>query len=299
METGKVDRKFVDLADDAFETFLHQKYGKYPQIPDCTNLQEFLEESSAFDMPPAERLRRWAIYLDERGHGMDVHQKWNLLRNTYAYAAELDRADVLVLKSWGVSSRRCAQREQAPILKREMFADAERAYASAIELAPNDADIAYHLGYTIYTNPDSNVQDALSWFRKAVSLDSSHAMAWLYVGHCLQDMRDWRGALEAYLKVDQEALARAWPIWRTNNVRMMIGYCNLKMGQHADALKIFSQLLDELERISVAGEDPWDHFASFQELIEAASGDLRGQLYDKAQKYIPDFDSDNTRAHVT
>jgi len=108
-------------------------------------------------------------------------------------------------------------------------------------------------------------------------------MAQLYLGHCYHDDGLWREALDAYSGVNQEQLARDWPHWRTVKLREQIAFCCLKCGLRDDAIGRFQEVLSEYETIE--SDQVWELGAP-DELVEAATGELRAELYDRTRACI-------------
>jgi hypothetical protein len=52
-------------------------------------------------------------------------------------------------------------------------------------------------------------------------------------------------------------------------------------------MMIVFRILDDLRKIVESSEDLWKHFCSFDRHVEAASGDMKSGLFDKAAKYVP------------
>jgi tetratricopeptide (TPR) repeat protein len=270
---------------DLVESFVDSRRSSLRDL----DLLEYIRETDEVDSSPAERLRQLAIYLDENAIGPDEEYSWPLVRRIYERASEIDPGDALVLNSWGISALMAAHRQADPALRKELLVEAGDVQQRAWEIDPANADVAYARGLALYEDHSRGLDEALGWFRRAVSLKHDHAMAQMYIGHCRQDVEDWRGALQAYLDVDQGALAREWPQWRLYDLKMMIGSCYLKLHNRDAALEVFSRILDDLQKIVESGEDPWEHFGSFDKLVDAASGDMKIELFDRAAKYVPQF----------
>jgi lipopolysaccharide biosynthesis regulator YciM len=141
----------------------------------------------------------------------------------------------------------------------------------------------YTLGINTYMNRKRAVNEAKQWFAAALERDASHMMAQLYLGHCCQDDRKWREALDSYSRVDQEQLARDWPRWRTEKLREQIAFCYLKCGLRDEAVLRFQEVLSVYEAVE---PDQALELAFPDELVEAATGELRAELYERAKACI-------------
>jgi tetratricopeptide (TPR) repeat protein len=260
-------------------------------LPDITDvdIERYLHDTEAYSTSASERLRQLAIYMSEHGKTGDPADDWAPLRKIYERAHELDPNDPSVLSSWGISATNYAKDADNENDRNSILADAEAAHKKAAALDPRNADIAYALGTTLYADKGRDVSEALQWFQRALELQSDHYMAQMYVGHCLQDMGKWKEALEAYLHVDQDMLAREWPAWRSAKLKAQIALCHLRVGARHAASEAFVKLLNDLEKIIERGDDPWDYFIDFNEIVDAATGELRSELFDRAAKLVPDL----------
>jgi tetratricopeptide (TPR) repeat protein len=86
------------------------------------------------------------------------------------------------------------------------FYGAEKALLKSIELAPERAELRFRLGEHLQSQ--KRWQEAATAYRKAIELSSSdpnssdlkssYAAAWLKLGECLQELRDYPGAADAF-----------------------------------------------------------------------------------------------------
>lgn len=225
-------------------------------------LQAFLDETAALEADGATRLRWLAIEVEN----FIFEHGWNDLRYIYLSASRGAPNDSGIHISWGVSATRWAEPWITPAFpdRIALTEEAEQHLLLALEMAPRSGRIAHTLGYLYYkhpareTSPEAAVDQAIDWFRRAIEWEPAHAMARLYLAHCHGDQGDWARAASTYAEVDLETLARDWPAWRATKCREQLAYCHARLGQTAEAMRQFHQLLDDAET--------WD-LETAQELI--------------------------------
>ena len=271
--------------------YLQQEFGSRQPIPDFIgpDLEGYLQRTAGFSLSAVERLRHLAIFLERKCSTGYPAKDWDAPRRVYDFGATIDPSDHALWWSRGITATHLAEIQGDPSLAdtrlaEELFAEGEAACRKALELAPGNAGILYSLGINNYMNPKRSVNQAKQWFAAALESDPGHCMARLYVGHCCQDDGNWREALDSYSRVDQEQLARDWPRWRTEKLREQIAFCCMKCGLREEAVRRFQEVLSVYEAIKP--DQVMIELASPNELVEAATGDLRAELYERTKACV-------------
>lgn len=278
---GQHERKLASCAPELLD-YLRREFGARHPLRDFggLDLENYLRRTNQFPVPAVERLRQLAIFLERECSTGISAEDWAVLRRVYDFGANLNSTDDALWWSRGIAATHLAEVESDPRLADELFADGEAACRKAFELAPGTAGILYSLGINAYMNRSRAVKEAKQWFAAAFERDPDHIMAQLYLGHCCHDDGQWREALDAYTGIDQEQLARDWPRWRAVKLREQIAFCCMKCGLRDDALRQFQEVLSVYEGIE---PDQVLELAFPDELVEAATGELRAELHNRTK----------------
>ncbi|MGH1386649.1 tetratricopeptide repeat protein [Kordia sp.] len=86
---------------------------------------------------------------------------------------------------------------------------------------------------------------AISFFEKSISADENYYMSNLYLGHCYQDLQQYKKAIYYYLKVDQNKLQEEFPLWRFVLLFELVGFCYWKIGKEDIGIKYFKKTHSE------------------------------------------------------
>lgn len=273
----------VDLLS-VFENINNDKNQNIAEL----DVNKYLKLVKDINLPLAEKLRQFAIYLEHNYIDDSAYEVWQKIKTFYNAASEQEPNNTTVLLSFGISATFYAEIENNPILQKEIFADGKKSLIKAIEMNPNDSNILYALGLNEYMNSNGDIDQALIWFQKAVTIDTNNYMAQLYVGHCHFDKKQWKNALEAFLKIDKEKLSLEWPRWRLHKLNELIAYCCAKIGQIETAIQVCSELLAIYESYN---KDNWQEELIYpDELVDIISTELKAFLYTRLCKCLKKLD---------
>ncbi|WP_433926119.1 hypothetical protein AB3662_24655 [Sorangium cellulosum] len=146
-------------------------------------LQRFLANTADAGLSRSERLRRLAVALESD----DFVDGWAGFRRIYEAAASEGPNDAWVFLSWGISADHAwLWRGQAVEERLQIWDDADRALARAVELSPDDADTLHAIGHLRYQHPTDDTGSgehadrALPWFVRAIEVNPHHGMAQLF-----------------------------------------------------------------------------------------------------------------------
>lgn len=232
-------------------------------------------------LPPAERLRRLAAFVDDR---WDVSRGWptDVLRAVHARV--YDRALAIDPTSASVWASRSLSAQWVAALGWSDDGDAALAVASAREAVRLDPELGWAwwvLGRALYDG-DGSLDEAHAAFDRAVRLDPDLGEAWRDRGHVDEDLGRWRDAIRGY----EGALQRLGdlPRWRRRHLLDHLACCRLRAGEHEAALTGFLDVLADAEAALAEDEDPCLGPAAElrdeppERLFEAADGALRDAL---------------------
>lgn len=269
------------------------------------SIRGFLDQTSDLKEPTASRLRRLAIRLENE----PFERGWVGLRTLYQAAATADPSDPLVMHSWGISAQTWMQGRTTESLedRRTIADESERVLVIALDLAPRTPCVAHSLGLLFYDHPerpsdeDAYLAKAELWFSRALEWEPKLDMARLYLAHCLHDRREWERALSEYEHVDLARLAEDWPAWRVFKCREQFAHCHAEAGHVAEAIRQFTELLDEMEAWS--DDLAEERIVNLDELVDSATrtlGDpeLLSRVRDLSQRFDW-FETRYPRLHVS
>ena len=258
---------------------------------DVDDPEGFLAATSDIGIGPGERLRRLATFLDDENavEAEPDFARWSVFARLYDAAERHAPHPGRVLESRAITALQCFERTAEHDQDRALlWTEAHEASTRATECAPRSADAAYVRGATLYANSRDRLDEALTWFDRALELDETHAWARLYRAHALHDLQRWVDAAEAYADADEPMLGGP-PPWRLELLREQRAYCLLRAGRIDESRIAFEDVLSRRERALDRGEQPMDSHVLFTVpalLAAAARGPLRAALHDRVQRLL-------------
>jgi len=166
---------------------------------EALDLTAFVRGTAGIDLPPEERLRRLAIFVEDRLTWRDEQPRaWLAHDRIYSAALRLNAHDPWLHLSRAISARehaaslfRIGAGRQAWIespVRRRMMQVAHEAAGEAVALAPDDAGVLVRVGEVCYHDPDRGPAEALCWYERALERDPRDDWGALYRAHCLHDL---------------------------------------------------------------------------------------------------------------
>ena len=226
-------------------------------------------------MPPEERLRCLAILLERKVPG--VHPRD--LDRIYAAALQLAPRAAAVWHSRGIAACLAGDMEDDAQAATRAALPALRWLHTALELDALDPNILCHIGQWHYDYGES-LDEAASWFERALALEPRHHTALLYRAHCLHDAERWHEAIAAYQALPLDSFKRS-AAWLVDVILEAQSYCQLRAGDAVAALDGFRRLLDRLEKEPMRALP-----MKLQYLREASQGPLRLELGERYTAFI-------------
>ena len=238
------------------------------------NLIDFLQRTGQFDLPPEERLRALAIFL-EPDLLSPQPRAWLALDRIYLYALQMAPRSVWVHHSRALSAKYCAESmspNDDPSTIRRILKTAWDAGNTAYSIDSTEPDILYLLGSRCYIDADRSLDESLRFFNSAIHYAPDHQWALLYRAHCLHDLERWTDAALAYDRIAPSFFVG--PLgWRYELLLEQKAYCRFRSGETKAALSEFERLLDRW----IA--NPKLQFGTLGiYTAEVATGELREQL---------------------
>ncbi len=217
-------------------------------------------------------------------------ESWISLSNVCRAASELEPNDSLMFHTWGFCGMNWLDklwpgshtRSELKAIARE----SEGAFAKAIQLDPNDADLHYDFGVFYYMHREEfdneleAVEKAAELLKKAIEIDERHPLARLYLGHWYHDKAQWADAIPLYESVDQNILGERLHPWRVYRLRGQIAACQAFVGELETSRRNFSVLLNDMARLN---DEEFDDVADLIDLDEASAA-ISGPLADAELK---------------
>ncbi len=229
------------------ESWIEQRYGDWEiEAFEHLDLTVYLRDTARFDIPLAERLRLLAVAVEARALGGPPRRSWAILDRIYSKALHDAPDHAWVHASRGISASELAAMSEGGEAER-LNAIARRELLHARALAPQDAQIAYCLGYVLYMDRESSIEEALTWFDCALSISSTHPWARLYRAHCLHDLERWQEAAQAYALVPPQPFMGP-ASWRMDLATEQQAWCLLRAGDIAGARQKFEMILARYEK---------------------------------------------------
>ena len=231
------------------------------------DLGQYLHETGRFELPPEERLRQLAMFVEVDFGSVAP----DALDRIYGAAVRLNPSDRLVWHSRGIAAQFVATVSESAETSARFETLALRYLSHAWELDSPDPEVAYSLGE--WHSEFGAIEDAAEWIERAIALEPGHGDALLYRAHCLHDEERWVEAVEAYRAVPLETFEgpRAWLV---DVVLEAQAYCVLRAGDRAGALREFERLLERFEREPQRAE-----MLALVYLTEACREPLRAELW--------------------
>lgn len=233
------------------------------------DLDEYLVRTASIELPPEERLRQLAMFVESSFGSSDP----SALDRIYEVALRFNDADHYLWHSAKYSANGAATDETVARFRTLSL----RCLCRAWELEPRDAWVAYSLGRWHY-DFGAATEDAAEWFETVLGLEPEYGYALLYRAHGLHDRGQWRKAVTAYEAVPLETF-KGPKAWLVDVVQEALAYCRLRAGDRQGAIADFDKLLTRFEKEPRRAE-----MLALVYLSKACSGPLRKEL---RPKYLP------------
>jgi|GEM_PF-810434 tetratricopeptide (TPR) repeat protein len=209
------------------------------------DLTEFLRNTGQIDLPPDERLRQLAVFL-EPDLCSPQPRGWLALDRIYQQAIRIAPKSVWAHHSRALSAKYCAEglspNDDGATFRR-ILDSAWDAANTAYDLDSTDADVSYLMGSLYYIDPVRSVDEALEFFEESIEKDADHQWALLYRAHCLQDLERWTDATSAYDNVNPAYFVGPWA-WRYELLLEQRAYCLFRSGDKTGATAQFQRVVD-------------------------------------------------------
>lgn len=238
------------------------------------DLRRFLQESDRFPLIPEERLRQLAIACEDQAICESGPRHWGAVDRIYQMALRLAPDDPCVLASRGVSAGSIAGFYKGEFVAR-LRRDAQRYLREASELLPDEPGFAYSTGLAIYEDESGSVEEALTFFDRAIELDPEYGWARLYRAHCLHDLERWSEAVAAYSEVPKQQFAGP-PSWRMDVLLEQRGWCRLQAGDVDGAREDLERALSRYETQSNLAT--WSTLRYLREAADRHFPELRDRI---------------------
>lgn len=185
------------------------------------DLEVYLRDTAHIELPIPRRLR---------GLAWEFHSwSWPALKRIYVRALRDDPDDAWTYALMGADCAHAAAFAHPP--SDSLFDEAYGYFGRARTLSPEDGEMRYMEAYALFFDDRADYGEALVLFDEALVLAKDHEWALLYRAHCLQNLKRWHDAIEAYDAVPRAAFqgpdssrmdllveARARCLWQSGNV---------------------------------------------------------------------------------
>jgi tetratricopeptide (TPR) repeat protein len=149
-----------------------------------------------------------------------------------------------------------------PVLRAGLFAMARQKSIDCLDDAPEDPDLNYLVGLTLYDSFCDDEQygpQAEDYLRKAVSLDPSNQYARLYLGHYCYDTKRFEEALDCFQAVDENYFRSIPQVWRVLTLHELIICCRVFLDDNSLSLRDFERLVEEFLHTELTDVPiPWE-----------------------------------------
>lgn len=226
----------------------------YPIKITQAHLDKYLLKTASLDQDESERLRLLAIALEYE----QFRDGWSGFKKIYEKALKHDSENQEALYSYAISGLEWIEEDKTKSFK-ERVQIAEECINVLMTRTRGDLldkSRANHiLGLLYYNHPlrekefTKYKERALSHFEKANELDKSSQITKLFIGHCYDDLKNWKEAITWYLEVNPERLLeenKDWK-WRIYKLEEQIAFCYLKQGEMMKAKSKIINLFGMLE----------------------------------------------------
>lgn len=233
------------------------------------SLKRFLQSSPMLDIPPDEKLRQLAIFLEPECEYLPQPKGWNVLRRVYQEAIKYDSRWPYHYHSMSLSLLSCAKPlKNEDSVRIDLLNESLSVCQSGLAAAGENASLYSTLGRTHYEL--RQLEGSLAAYQTAVNLEPDHVWAALYKAHCLHDLKRWSEAVAAYEAVDISSFDGP-KSWRGVLLRDQLAICRLHSGDESSAVAEFEAALHRYESNPGLLYSP-------QYLIEAANGVLDDRI---------------------
>ena len=214
------------------------------------DLRAFVQSCPHEGLGPGARLRRLAVYLDERGNTWRETplQEWEIFARIYDEAERFEPESPDIFHARALTAMRLGWwRKQGERGRARLLQEARAAASRGLALADRDAELHFLLGYIAYMEYPSATLEALDSCARALELRPEHGLARLYRAHCLHDLERWLKAAEAYAGLEAPQVERPQR-WRVELAREQRAFCLWRAGESRRARELFEARLDCRER---------------------------------------------------
>lgn len=233
------------------------------------SLKRFLQSSPMLDLPPDEKIRQLAIFLEPECECLSQPKGWNILRRIYQEAIKYDRQWPYHYHSMSLSLLACSDHlKKEDDVRRVLLNESLDVCRSGLAAAGENASLYSTLGRTHYEL--RRLEEAFDAYQTAVNLEPDYVWAALYKAHCLHDLKRWSEAVAAYEAVDISSFDGP-KSWRGVLLRDQLAICRLHSGDESSAVTEIEAALHRYESNPGLLYSP-------QYLIEAANGILDGRI---------------------
>jgi len=209
----------------------------------------YLQESASFSMPPGDRLRFLAIYIEEQITGLDGYETWLTSDRLYKEAIRIDPKHGPHHMSRALSALHLAHFCSNHSDSQKLLAIAMESSTIATELEPSSHSfcIAGEVHYEV------DAHQSMEFYRQALEIDPTDPWSCLYWAHNLHDLERWTEAAQAYGEVPKNKFTKH-AAWRMDLLRQQRAACLLMSGERAEARLEFETILDQYERLPSLAE---------------------------------------------
>lgn len=153
------------------------------------DLEVYLRDTAHIELSIPRRLR---------GLGWEFHSwAWPALKRIYTRALRDDPNDARTFALMGADCAHAAAIAHPPA--DSLFDEAYGYFSRARALAPSDVVVSCMNAYALYRDGRGNrTEVALELYDEALTLEPNDEWALLYRAHCLQNLKRWDDAIEAY-----------------------------------------------------------------------------------------------------
>ncbi len=241
------------------------------------SIKDFLQQSGRFDVPPDERLRLLAIFIEEQRYSLETLERWRAADRLYREAIRLDPNCGVHRTSRALTAHNMLDGANGD-QRQAMLQVALDESVAGTELDPT----AHAFSVAGQCHYFTDVTAALEFYDAALGIDPKSAWPLLYRAHCLHEFERWEEAAQAYEAVPQHEFVGP-KSWRMDRLREQHADCLRRAGSKELARSEFERVLDrydkephlayrtEMRYVRQACDD-WPDFEERIARIEASDG---------------------------
>jgi|GEM_PF-5375483 len=239
----------------------HYSINLVKHSPFMLDIEKFIIDTNFINLEIDQRLRHLAIALENEF--FEECKKWEILNSIYERAIK-ENQDWLIYESKGIAAYTLMKTTSNKEFELELFNEAEKSCKKSIELGNDKERIFYLLGLLYY---GGNNDLAIKNFKKAIKINSKYDMANMYLGYAYYDIKNWKDAITAFHKVNQENLRGYWEQIKRLE---LIGCALVEIGKTAKGMKVLeNEVISEYEKgRSHYGENNTEALAHPTEMLE-------------------------------